>query len=110
MSAKPKNATNRTSGSDITMCKGGGCPFKEMCHRYTALPDELYQSYFVKPPFKITKGKPSCEMFYGEAADNLFIMLKEIMSDKKVLVRKPLVKAKPLKARSKNASLRRKRG
>jgi len=67
------------SGSDITMCKGGECPFKTMCHRYTATPDEIYQSYFPEPPFKIKKGKPECDMFWGEAAQQLFIMLKEIM-------------------------------
>lgn len=72
---------NKKSGSDITMCKGGKCPFKDMCHRYTAFPNELRQSYFTKPPFKVEKGKPSCGMFWGEAANNLFIMLKEIMND-----------------------------
>ena len=83
---KEKNAVNlkenpseikdkyRTSGSDITMCKGGKCPFKDICRRYTALPDESWQSYFIEPPFKIIKGKPSCEMFWGEAADSLFLI------------------------------------
>lgn len=71
------------NGNDITMCKGGKCPFKDMCHRYTATPDELYQSWFTKPPFKIDKGKPSCEMFWGSAADQLFLMLKEIMGEQK---------------------------
>lgn len=70
---------NRTSGSDITMCKGGKCPFKDMCHRYTALPDEQYQSYFAEPPFRIKNGKPECEMYWGEAVQQLFVMLKEIM-------------------------------
>jgi hypothetical protein len=77
--SSPKENSLITTGSDITMCKGGECPFKTMCHRYTATPDEIYQSYFSKPPFKIKKGKPSCEMFWGEAANQLFIMLKEIM-------------------------------
>lgn len=72
---------NRMSGWDITMCKGGKCPFKDMCHRYTALPDELYQSYFTTPPFKIDKGKPSCQMYWGDAAQSLFIMLKEMMEN-----------------------------
>lgn len=74
-----KSKPKRNSGSDITMCKGGECPFKDMCHRYTALPDESHQSYFTKPPFKIDKGKPSCEMFWGDAAQQLFLMLKELM-------------------------------
>lgn len=68
--------------SDITMCKGGKCPFKTMCYRYTALPNELYQSFFIKPPFKIDKGMPSCEMFWGDAANRLLIMLIEIMGGK----------------------------
>lgn len=80
MSAKSSEKKYKYGTSDITMCKGGKCPFKDVCHRYTASPNELYQSYFMKPPFKISKGKPSCEMFWGETANNLFITLKEIMS------------------------------
>lgn len=37
---------------DITMCKGEGCPAKELCYRYTAKPNEYRQSYFVEPPYK----------------------------------------------------------
>lgn len=74
-----KEKVSATSGSGITMCKGGKCPFKGMCHRYTALPDKTHQSFFVKPPFKIDKGRPSCEMFWGDAAQHLFVMMKEIM-------------------------------
>lgn len=64
------------------MCKGEDCPFKNMCYRYTALPDEFSQSYFKEPPFKIEKGKPSCEMYWGDAAQSLFVMLKEITNGK----------------------------
>lgn len=35
---------------DITMCKGGSCPYKDECHRYRARPTEYRQSYFAKPP------------------------------------------------------------
>ena len=37
---------------DITMCRGEGCPLKETCYRYTAVPDEYWQSYFVEVPVK----------------------------------------------------------
>ena len=36
---------------DITMCKGGECPQKETCWRYTAKPDEYWQSFFSEVPF-----------------------------------------------------------
>lgn len=80
---KVHQKVNYTSGNNITMCKGGKCPFKDMCHRYTAIPDEIYQSWFVKPPFKIKKGKPECDMFWGAAANQLFVTLTEIMKSKK---------------------------
>ncbi len=38
---------------DISMCKGGFCPLKLNCHRYTVKPDELMQSYFGEPPYKM---------------------------------------------------------
>ena len=38
---------------DISMCKGGYCPLKLNCHRYTTTPDELMQSYFGEPPYKM---------------------------------------------------------
>lgn len=63
---------------DITMCSGGKCPLKEKCYRYTAKANELQQSYFTEPPFKIKKGKPECEMFWGDNAERLFVQLKEI--------------------------------
>jgi hypothetical protein len=47
------------------------------------LPDEVYQSYFAEPPFTVENGKPYCEMFWGDAAQQLFIMLKEITSGKR---------------------------
>ena len=75
---KKRTKSVQKTSSDITMCKGGRCPFKTMCHRYTSTPLE-HQLYFTKPPFKINKGKPECTMFWGEAANQLFVMMTEIM-------------------------------
>lgn len=38
---------------DITMCKGGNCSLRLNCYRYTATADELGQSYFTEPPYKM---------------------------------------------------------
>jgi hypothetical protein len=38
---------------DISMCHGGSCPLRLNCHRYTVTPDELMQSYFGEPPYKM---------------------------------------------------------
>lgn len=46
--------------TDITKCKGIGCPQKENCYRFTATADE-YQSYFVESPIKDGK----CDMYWG---------------------------------------------
>ncbi len=45
--------------ADITMCSGVGCPLKEKCYRFKAIPCEFRQSYFTEPPLK--NGK--CEYF-----------------------------------------------
>lgn len=37
---------------DITMCNGNGCPKKDSCYRFTAKPNELWQSYFMDIPYK----------------------------------------------------------
>jgi hypothetical protein len=39
---------------DISMCKGGSCPLRLHCYRYTAEAEELGQSYFVDPPYKMS--------------------------------------------------------
>lgn len=36
--------------TDITMCKGTGCEFKQTCHRHTAKEKPLMQSYFTNSP------------------------------------------------------------
>lgn len=38
---------------DISMCKGGSCPLRLNCHRYTATAEPLGQSYFQDPPYKM---------------------------------------------------------
>jgi len=46
---------------DITMCKGKGCPKKENCWRYRAIPTPNWQSYFVNSPW--SEEKQECEHF-----------------------------------------------
>lgn len=48
---------------DICKCKGGSCPKKEQCYRYTALSDAIAQSYFMKPPWN--EEKQECKYFYA---------------------------------------------
>jgi hypothetical protein len=38
---------------DISMCKGGSCSLRLNCYRYTAEAEELGQSYFTEPPYKM---------------------------------------------------------
>lgn len=38
---------------DISLCPGGNCILRLNCHRYTAKPDEIEQSYLGDPPYKI---------------------------------------------------------
>jgi hypothetical protein len=38
---------------DISMCKGGSCLLRLNCHRYTATAEELGQSFFSDPPYKL---------------------------------------------------------
>lgn len=46
---------------DITMCDGGACEAKHMCYRYTAKPNPMGQSFFIRPPFKMTEsGTTQC--------------------------------------------------
>jgi hypothetical protein len=60
---------------DITMCPGTNCPQREKCYRFTAKPDEYWQSYFIDPPIKDGK----CDLYWGENADNIWNQLKDIM-------------------------------
>ena len=38
---------------DISMCEGGSCMLRLNCHRYTAKAEELGQSYFKDPPYRM---------------------------------------------------------
>lgn len=49
--------------ADITMCKGGTCPFKGSCYRFQAVPNLLRQSYFVEIPFN-ERLDNSCEYYW----------------------------------------------
>lgn len=37
---------------DIAMCKGEGCSVARNCYRHRAVPNELWQSYFMDSPGK----------------------------------------------------------
>jgi hypothetical protein len=60
--------------ADITMCKGGECPFKEKCKRFTATANEYYQAYFIDVPYDNYK----CDMYWGENQDGIYEQLKTI--------------------------------
>ena len=45
---------------DISMCQAEDCPLKEKCHRYTAIPFRVGQSYIVGTLYKYGK----CEQFW----------------------------------------------
>jgi len=36
--------------ADITMCQNRQCPMRELCYRFTANANELYQSYALFKP------------------------------------------------------------
>lgn len=52
--------------ADITMCQNHDCPLKMQCYRYTAKPNQLWQSYFMNPEqlLKIEKGIAKCDYFW----------------------------------------------
>lgn len=47
--------------SDITLCEGFTCPFKDKCYRYTAKRDPLIQSYFSGEP---RNEDGTCDFYY----------------------------------------------
>lgn len=67
--------------SDITMCKGKGCPIKKDCYRYTAKQDQM-QSYFVKEPFE----KGGCSFYWGQGNKWVMSLLEEATKESKRLV------------------------
>lgn len=48
--------------ADITMCTGKDCPMAKDCHRYTATPNNIRQSYFGKPPINSNK---KCDYYWN---------------------------------------------
>lgn len=55
--------------SDITMCKGMDCTIKNECYRYTAKPNEYWQSYFVKSPCTKKMGGTACEHYMANRSN-----------------------------------------
>jgi hypothetical protein len=68
--------------SDITMCYGFECPVKEKCKRFTSKPSELWQAYFLNPPYTITDKVFECNMFWGENAEAIMKQLMGIVTGK----------------------------
>jgi hypothetical protein len=66
---------------DITICSGKNCPVREKCYRYTAPPNEYWQSFFIEPPIKIEDGKMICDHYWGEG--NPFIALNNIKNEQR---------------------------
>lgn len=67
---------------DITKCKGTDCLIKEKCIRYTAKETPHLQSWFVNMPFKIKDNKFTCDVYWGENAENIFNQLNDIVNGK----------------------------
>ena len=38
---------------DISCCQGGSCLLRLNCHRYTVKPEEIGQTFFSEPPYKL---------------------------------------------------------
>jgi hypothetical protein len=67
---------------DITMCYGFECPLKEKCKRFTSKPSNVWQAYFLSPPYTITDDKFKCDMFWGDTQDAIMKQLMGIVSGK----------------------------
>lgn len=76
--------------ADLTMCRGGECPLKNRCYRFTASPDE-YQSYFAEIPGRWDCRKETigdkvfdhrdfvCNMYWGERQEDIMDQLNKIV-------------------------------
>lgn len=62
--------------ADITMCKGGSCPFKEKCGRFTGTANEHRQAWFIDVPYEDGK----CDMYWGENQESIYNQLIYIVS------------------------------
>jgi hypothetical protein len=67
---------------DITMCHGFECPVKEKCKRFTSKPSNVWQAYFLSPPYAITDNVFECNMFWGDTQDAIMKELMGIVSGK----------------------------
>lgn len=60
--------------ADITACKGGHCPVKELCYRYYCNKGQV-QSYFTEIPYTYIDGvfkcKEICSLEAEKMAENL---------------------------------------
>jgi hypothetical protein len=52
---------------DISMCRNLHCPSKDYCHRFTATPSELWQSY---ANFGPEDDETSCSYFWPNGKDS----------------------------------------
>jgi len=68
--------------ADITMCYGFECPVKEKCKRFSSIPNEHWQAYFLNPPYTITDNIFKCDMFWGENAEAIMQQLMGIVTGK----------------------------
>jgi hypothetical protein len=62
--------------ADYTMCKGGSCPFKEKCERFTSTANEHRQAWFIDVPYEDGK----CDMYWGENQESIYNQLIYIVS------------------------------
>jgi hypothetical protein len=62
--------------ADITLCKGGSCPLKETCKRYTTPPNPERQWVFTTIPYD----ESDCDMYWGVNQDNIYEQLKKTVS------------------------------
>lgn len=68
--------------SDITKCSGAGCPWKSKCVRYITPANEYRQAYFSDTPGKMVEEVFACEMFWGDARQNIMNQLNDIVDGK----------------------------
>ncbi|MCP4645816.1 MAG: hypothetical protein GY851_35550 [bacterium] len=54
--------------ADITKCRGGRCPWRANCYRYTAPADPVAQSYFVTVPGVFSRSEFRCAEYWPDAA------------------------------------------
>ncbi len=63
-------------GREMIKCKGGACPIKKECHRYTSTDCE---GCLEKEPFTIKDEVFNCDLFWGANAQGMFEQLNDIV-------------------------------